>query len=90
MASTSTRTTPKKCQNNIEETKQNKSMKRSPECANTSPSPKVQQGVTNINVEDVDDENICSSDGFITPKGRRFKIPKVHYDNCPPAPMQRK
>jgi hypothetical protein len=85
MASTSTRITPKKYQNSIEETKQNKSMKRSPECASTSPSPKVQQGV-----EDVDEENICSSDGFSTPKAKRFQIPKVHYDDCPPAPMRRK
>jgi len=90
MASTSTRTTPKECQNNVEETNQNKSMKRSCESPSTSPSPKVQQGVKNIDVEHVDEENICSTDGFTTPKAKRFRIPKVHYDDCPPAPMRRK
>ncbi|CAJ2671431.1 unnamed protein product [Trifolium pratense] len=37
--------------------------------------------------EQGDEENMCSS-GFTTPKGKEFRIPKVSYDNCPPAPMR--
>jgi hypothetical protein len=153
MASNSPRTppTPKECQN-IEETNNEESMKRSCDCehATSSPDSKVQQdnsddveevineensspsGFTTpkneilfkipkvleddcplapaqkkrrsllvndstqfnteeqgvrSNVEEVDEENMCSS-GFTTPKGKRFRIPKVSYEDCPPAPMR--
>jgi len=89
MASTSTGTTPKEYQQ--DQTNDKKSMKTS--CENTTTTSlgtKVEQGVMNIMVEEVNEENICSSDGFTTPKGKIFRIPKVDYEDCPPAPMQRK
>jgi hypothetical protein len=90
MASTSTGTTPK--ESHQDQTKEKKSMKTSSENTTTTTSlgTKVGQGVMNINVEEVNEENICSSDGFTTPKGKIFRIPKVDYEDCPPAPMQRK
>ncbi|WJX83841.1 hypothetical protein P8452_66470 [Trifolium repens] len=87
MASNSPRTPPNEYQN-IEETNKEESMKRSCEHATSSPDSKVQQEVNNSDdVEEVDEENMCSS-GFTTPKGKRFRIPKVSYEDCPPAPMR--
>jgi len=56
----------------------------------TSSDTKVEQGFMSINVEEVNKKNICSSDGFTTPKGEIFRIPKVDYEDCPTAPMKRK
>jgi hypothetical protein len=48
---------------------------------------KIEEQGVKRNVEEVDEENMCSS-GFTTPKGKRFRIPKVSYEDCPPAPMR--
>lgn len=70
------------------ETKQENSPKRSSEHA-TSPGSKVEEvESTTTNVEEVNEENICSSDGFTTPKGKRFKIPEII--DCPPAPKRKR
>lgn len=71
------------------ETKQDNSTKRSREHA-TSPDSKVEEveSTTTTNVEEVNEENICSSDGFTTPKGKRFQIPEIV--DCPPAPKRKR
>lgn len=80
MAST---TTPKKCQNN-EEINVKPSIENSCESATSPLGFKVEESEENIERE-ATEENICSS-GSTTPKGERFRVPKVVLDDCPPAP----
>ncbi|XP_027351087.1 cyclin-dependent protein kinase inhibitor SMR9-like [Abrus precatorius] len=82
MASASTRTIMK--WQNLEETKQHKSMTRPCEYA-TSSSFQEQQGTKNV--EEDNEEDFCSS-GCATPKGKRFRIPEVL--TCPSAPKKRR
>ncbi|CAI8589885.1 unnamed protein product [Vicia faba] len=84
MASTST-TTSMECENN-EEINQKQSIKNSCEYATSPLSSKVQESVKSVE-KDVSEESICSS-GFTTPKGERFRIPKIALDDCPPAPKK--
>lgn len=76
MAST---TTSKECQNN-EEINHKPSVKSFCEYATSLLGFKVQQSVDS-------EENLCSN-GFTTPKGEKFRIPKVDLDDCPLAPKK--
>lgn len=69
---------------NTEKTKQEKSMRRSCECATSSLGSQVQ------GIKSTVEEDICSSDddGCTSPKAKRFRIQEVL--TCPPAPKKKR
>ena len=56
-------------------------------CSETQQSVESMEQRVKNNDEEVPEENI-NSNGFTTPKAKRFRIPKIMLDNCPPAPKR--